>query len=305
VSLADETLFAVTLANGSFSVTAAALADGPHRVIVTVSDAAGNPATFTQILTVDTVAPAIAITGGAVASTTSLAPTITGTSDAAPGTTVTVAVAGHTMTTILQANGTWNATPPSLGEGVWTVSASAHDPAGNDGIAGQTLTIVPTVPPVPTAPAVAPAQPGVEQIFVPAPPFLTPPAASAGFPAIAAATAVSGSRSQRVRSRTLSLATKVTAPIGGSVLAGANGIVRIKGARKTIKLTHAGAAIAAGRTATLRIAVKGNAALARAAVRRIKAAIANGTDVTTAITVTIADAAGAIRTIVRTVKLTG
>jgi hypothetical protein len=302
VSLADETLFAVTLANGSFSVTAAALADGPHRVIAAGSDAAGNPATFTQILTVDTVAPAIAITGGAVASTTSLAPTITGTSDAAPGTTVTVAVASHTMTTILQANGTWNATPPSLGEGVWTVSASAQDPAGNAGIAVQTLTIVPSVP---TAPAVEPGVPGVEPIFVPAPPFLTPPAASAGALAVAAATAISGSRSQRVTGRMLSLATKVTAPNGGSVLAGAEGIVRIKGARKTIKLTHAGAAVAAGRAATLRIAVKGTAARARAAVRRIKAAIAQGTEVTAAITVTIADAAGTTRTIVRIVKLTG
>ena len=63
------------------------------------------------MLTVDTVSPVVAISGGATATTSDLDPTITGTSDAAPGTTVTVSIAGQTMTTLLQANGTWNATP--------------------------------------------------------------------------------------------------------------------------------------------------------------------------------------------------
>jgi hypothetical protein len=268
---------------------------------VAVSDAAGNQATFTQILTVDTVPPAIAITGGAVASTTALAPTIAGTSDAAPGTTVTIAVAGQTMTTILQANGTWNATPSPLGEGVWAISASAPDPAGNEGIAGQTLTIL--IPVSPAAPDLA-AAPALEPIFAPAPPSFTPPPASTGSLAVAAATAVAGSRSQKVRGHSLSLVTRVTAPLGGSVLASAAGIVRIKGARTTIRLTHTGEAVSAGRTVSLRIALDGNAAHARAALTRIKAALARGTDVTATIMVRIEDAAGTIRTTVRTVKLT-
>ena len=64
VTLADETLTALVQAGGAWSVTAAALSDGPHRVVVSVSDAAGNPAGATQTLTVDTVSPVVAITGG-------------------------------------------------------------------------------------------------------------------------------------------------------------------------------------------------------------------------------------------------
>ena len=37
------------------------------------------------------------------------------------------------MTTLVQANGTWNATPTSVGEGTWPVVASVPDPAGNVG----------------------------------------------------------------------------------------------------------------------------------------------------------------------------
>ena len=122
-------------------MTAAALADGPHRVVMSVSDAAGNPASATQTLTVDTVSPVVTITGGATATTNDADPTIAGTSDAAPGTTVTVSIAGQTMTTLVQANGSWNATPSSVGEGTWPVVASAPDPAGNVGSARQTLTI--------------------------------------------------------------------------------------------------------------------------------------------------------------------
>lgn len=141
VTLADQTLTGPVHAGGAWSVTAARLSDGPHRVIMSVSDGAGNLAGFTQILTIDTVAPTIAITGGATASTTDLDPTITGTSDAAPGTTVTVSIAGQSMTTLVQAKGTWNATPTSIGEGTWHVLASVPDPAGNVGRARQTLTI--------------------------------------------------------------------------------------------------------------------------------------------------------------------
>ncbi len=65
VTLADETLTGLVSGGGAWSVTAAALSDGPHRVVMSVSDAAGNPASFTQMLTVDTVSPVVAINGGA------------------------------------------------------------------------------------------------------------------------------------------------------------------------------------------------------------------------------------------------
>jgi hypothetical protein len=141
VTLADQTLTALVQGGGAWSATAAALSDGPHRVVMSVSDTAGNRASYTQTLTVDTVSPFVAITGGAAATTNNLDPTIAGTSDAAPGTTVTVSIAGQTMTTLLQANGTWNATPAPVGEGTWLVVASATDPAGNVGSARQALTI--------------------------------------------------------------------------------------------------------------------------------------------------------------------
>ena len=141
VTLADETLSGLTDGDGAWSVTAATLSNGPHRIVVSVSDAAGNAASFTQILTVDTVSPFIAITGGATATTNDLSPTIAGTTDAAPGTTVTVSIANQMMTTLVQANGTWNVTPSLVGEGTWLVSAAVPDPAGNVGSDTQTLTI--------------------------------------------------------------------------------------------------------------------------------------------------------------------
>lgn len=52
-----------------------------------------------------------------------------------------MSIAGQLMTTLLQPDGTWNATPTVVGQGTWSVVASAPDPAGNVGSARQTLTI--------------------------------------------------------------------------------------------------------------------------------------------------------------------
>jgi len=145
VTLADQTLTGLVAAGGAWSVTTAFLSDGLHRVVMSVSDAAGNLANFTQTLTVDTVPPVVAITGGATATTSDLDPTVTGASDAAAGTTVTVAIGGQTLTTLVQPNGTWNATPTALSDGTWLIVASVPDPAGNVGTATQTLTIATTV----------------------------------------------------------------------------------------------------------------------------------------------------------------
>jgi hypothetical protein len=153
VTLADQTLTAPVQDGGGWFVIAAALADGPHRVVMSVSDQAGNLARFTQTLTVDTVAPIVTITGGATTTSNDFDPTIKGTSDAPAGTVVTVSIAGQTMTTLVQADGTWNATPDALGDGVWPVMASAVDPAGNIGSATQTLTIATDVASSPTGTA--------------------------------------------------------------------------------------------------------------------------------------------------------
>jgi Ice-binding-like/Bacterial Ig-like domain len=153
VNLADQTLTGMVGSDATWSVRASGLSDGPHRVVLSVSDEAGNPATFTQTLTVDTVAPIVTITGGATATTTNVDPTITGSSNAAPGTTVTVSIKGQTLTTLLQADGTWNATPSRVGDGSWPVVASDSDPAGNVGSARQLLTVGADLPP--TSPSAA------------------------------------------------------------------------------------------------------------------------------------------------------
>ena len=150
VDLADETLTATVGANGGWSVTAAELSDGPHRIVISVSDEAGNRAGFSQTLTVDTVSPTVTIDGGETAMTHDLAPTIRGTSEVAPGTTVSLSIANQTITTLVQANGGWNATPDYVGEGELSVVASAPDPAGNVGSARQTLTVVDDSVPLPT-----------------------------------------------------------------------------------------------------------------------------------------------------------
>ncbi len=147
VTLGGQTLNGTVQDDGTWSVVAGALSDGPYSVVSSVSDAAGNPASSTQTLTVDTVSPEIAITGGPTETTSDGTPTITGTSNAAPGTTVTVSIAGQTMTTLVQPSGTWNATPTYVGDGTWAVVASAPDPAGNVGSAEQSLIIVAAAPP--------------------------------------------------------------------------------------------------------------------------------------------------------------
>jgi hypothetical protein len=276
VTLADETLTGVVQSDGTWSVTATALSDGPHRVTMTVSDAAGNAASFTQTLTVDTVPPAVAITGGATATTSAADPTIAGTSDAAPGTIVTVSIAGQTMTALLQANGTWNATPTLVAEGTWAVVASVADPAGNLGSARQILTIA------------ANALPG----------------SGGGSINAVASTTVTRDGSQKVKGSSLSIGTKVTAPAGSRVVATAHGTVKIKGVKQAIKLTSTTAAIAAGQSRTLRLTPKGTKTAAKAALTKVKSAIRAGKEVTATITVKIVDAAGNTREVRRTVKLT-
>ncbi len=180
VTLADETLTGPVDGDGNWSLTAATLSDGPHRVVMSVSDAAGNPASLTQILTVDTVSPLVAITGGPTATTSDHEPTIAGTSDAATGTTVTVSIAGQIMTTLVQANGTWNATPSPVADGSWPVVASAPDPASNVGTATQTLSIA-ADPPADSG--------GTDETPTPTPPGVPGPAGATDPPAGAVPTA--------------------------------------------------------------------------------------------------------------------
>jgi hypothetical protein len=296
VTLADETLTAAVQADGGWSVIAAALAGGPHRVVMSVSDDAGNAAAYTQTLTIDTLSPVVAIGGGATATTTDLSPTVAGTSDAAPGTTVTVTIAGQSMTTLVQTNGTWNATPTIVGKGAWPVVASVSDQAGNVGSATQMLTIGDAPSPDATDLAV------LGSTTAPAAP--APPAPTAGPTSVAGATIVAPALAQRVNGLSLSIATKVTAPAKGRVVATATGLVRIQGVAKAIRLTSPKMTIGAGRSATLKLKPKGTKSVARAAFKRIKKAVMAGKKVTATITIRVVDTAGHVRVVKRTVKLT-
>ena len=141
VTVTGQTLTTTVTGTGTWSVTTAALGDGTHSVVASVTDPAGNTGSATQALTVDTVPPVVAIDGGATAFTNDTTPTISGTTDAATGTTVTVTIAGQTLNTNVQPDGTWSVTPASLANGTYTEVASVTGPAGNTGTATQNLTV--------------------------------------------------------------------------------------------------------------------------------------------------------------------
>gem|GEM_PF-1053153 len=85
--------------------------------------------------------PTIEIAGGSTAVTKDSTPTIAGTSSAAPGRTVTVAIAGQVLTTVVLSDGTWSVTSAALPAGEHEVVASVRDAAGNAGTATQTLVV--------------------------------------------------------------------------------------------------------------------------------------------------------------------
>ena len=136
----------------TFPLDRAPLSGGNHYIVVTDTgtDAVGNKAVVTQTLTVDATLPTIAVTHGASYATNNQTPTISGTTDAAAGSVVTVTIGGGTsMSATVQVNGTWNSTPStSLVPGIYGVVATVADSAGNIGTATQSLTIDITAPSV-------------------------------------------------------------------------------------------------------------------------------------------------------------
>ncbi|MDC5268490.1 Ig-like domain-containing protein, partial [Acinetobacter baumannii] len=100
------------------------LADGPHTITVTATDAAGNVGTDTGVVTVDTAAPA-----APVIDPVNGTDPITGTAE--PGSTVTVTYPdGSTASVVAGPDGTWTVPNPGLNDGD-TVTAVTKDPAGN------------------------------------------------------------------------------------------------------------------------------------------------------------------------------
>jgi Ice-binding-like/Bacterial Ig-like domain/Collagen triple helix repeat (20 copies) len=170
-SVGAQTLTALVQSTGTWNIVPAPMGEGTRTVTAAVTDPAGNTSTATEQLTVDTIAPIVAITGGANATTTSFNPTLSGSTDATPGSTVTVTVAGQTLTALVQPDGSWDATASGVSAGAWQAVVTVTDAAGNVGSATQTLTITagatgdtgPTgAPGAPgdTGPAGAPGAPG-------------------------------------------------------------------------------------------------------------------------------------------------
>ena len=85
--------------------------------------------------------PMVTISGGSAVETVDTTPTITGTTDAVAGATVTVKLAGQVLTGLVGAGGSWNVTAAAIFAGTYVVTASVRNQAGDIGTANQTLTI--------------------------------------------------------------------------------------------------------------------------------------------------------------------
>ncbi|MGX1112981.1 hypothetical protein ACSSVW_002388, partial [Pseudoalteromonas sp. MBR-15] len=141
-------LSAVVDGNGDWSVTSPSLTNDDYTVVATVEDAAGNTATASESFTLDTSAPSIAI--DVIGETNDPTPTITGTTDAADGSTVTVVIDDgvnpvETLTTTVT-GGVWFVTANNaLPEGSFTVTATVTVNT-IDGTATRTGTVDLTAP---------------------------------------------------------------------------------------------------------------------------------------------------------------
>ncbi|WP_409449469.1 Ig-like domain-containing protein [Enterobacter sp. WCHEn045836] len=170
VTLNGKSYTSTIQSDGSWTTTVpaadvGALADGAsYQVSVSAQDSAGNSASATHGISVDTTSPVVSIatlSGDDVlnAAEAQQPLTVHGSSSAEAGQTVTVTLGGKTYTATVANDGTWTLDVPaadlaSLSEGALTVTASVNDKAGNNGQTTHTLT-VDTVAPTVTISTVA------------------------------------------------------------------------------------------------------------------------------------------------------
>ncbi|HAV1873125.1 TPA: Ig-like domain-containing protein [Enterobacter hormaechei subsp. steigerwaltii] len=170
ITLNGKSYTATIQSDGSWTTTVSAadvgtLADGAsYQVSVSAQDSAGNSASATHTISVDTTAPVISVntlSGDDVlnAAEAQQPLTVHGSSSAEAGQTVTVTLGGKTYTALVANDGTWTLDVPAadlanLSEGALTVTASVNDKAGNNGQTTHTLT-VDTVAPAVTISTVA------------------------------------------------------------------------------------------------------------------------------------------------------
>ncbi len=138
----QQTLTATVQSDGGYSVDVTTpLAEGSYQVTASVTDPAGNTGTATDDGSIDVTAPVITV--DAPDNTNDTTPTITGTTDAPAGSTVTLVVTDadgneQTLTATVQPDGSYSVdvTTP-LAEGNYKVDASVTDTAGNNGTASD------------------------------------------------------------------------------------------------------------------------------------------------------------------------
>ncbi|ELV3468289.1 Ig-like domain-containing protein [Enterobacter asburiae] len=163
VTLGGKTYTATVANDGTWTLDVpaadlAALSQGALTVTASVNDKAGNSGQTTHTLTVDTVAPTVTISTVAdddiVNNAEQLAgQTISGTTTAEQGQTVTVSFNGHSYQATVGADGSWSVFVPGrdflgLSDGDYTITASVNDRAGNPGSATHDVTLngdVPTI----------------------------------------------------------------------------------------------------------------------------------------------------------------
>ncbi|WP_240074757.1 Ig-like domain-containing protein [Enterobacter hormaechei] len=163
VTLGGKTYTALVGSDGTWTLDVpaadlAALSQGALTVTAVVNDKAGNSGQTTHTLTVDTVAPAVTISTVAdddiVNNAEQLAgQTISGTTTAEQGQTVTVSFNGHSYQATVGADGSWSVFVPGrdflgLSDGDYTITATVSDKAGNPGSATHDVTLngdVPTI----------------------------------------------------------------------------------------------------------------------------------------------------------------
>ncbi|RWS57998.1 Ig-like domain-containing protein [Enterobacter cloacae] len=170
VTLNGKSYTATIQSDGSWTTTVpaadvGALADGAsYQVSVSAQDSAGNSASATHSISVDTTAPVVSIatlSGDDMlnAAEAQQPLTVHGSSSAEAGQTVTVTLGGKTYTATVAIDGTWTLDVPAadlaaLSQGALTLTASVNDKAGNNGQTTHTLT-VDTVAPTVTISTVA------------------------------------------------------------------------------------------------------------------------------------------------------
>ncbi|MDW3567863.1 Ig-like domain-containing protein [Enterobacter asburiae] len=170
VTLNGKSYTATVQSDGSWTTTVpaadvGALADGAsYQVSVSAQDSAGNSASATHGISVDTTAPVVSIATLSADDMLNAAEaqqplTVRGSSSAEAGQTVTVTLGGKSYTATVANDGTWTLDVPAadlaaLSQGALTVTASVNDKAGNNGQTTHTLT-VDTVAPTVTISTVA------------------------------------------------------------------------------------------------------------------------------------------------------